>query len=89
MLFERHARFRLLTITRGWVMQSENELEIALLRYTEAYADVLRQQRIIAELEDEGHPTLGARTLLRLLESDLALRQEALERLQDHKSKFS
>ena len=88
MLFAGLTALRLLTITRGWVMKSENELEIALLRYTEAYADVLRQQGIIAELEDEGHPTLGARTLLRLLESDLALRQEALERLQDHKSKF-
>ena len=60
MLFAGLTALRLLTITRGWVMQSENELEIALLRYTEAYADVLRQQRIIAELEDEGHPTLGA-----------------------------
>ena len=88
MLFGGLTALRLLTITRGWVMQSENELEIALLRYTEAYADVLRQQRIIAELENEGHPTLGARTLLDLLESDLALRREALESLQDRKSKF-
>jgi len=60
----------------------------SLRRYTEAYADVLRQKRIIAELENDGHPALGARTLLDLLESDLALRLEALESLQDRKSKF-
>ena len=59
----------------------ESELATALRLYTEAQTDVLRQKRILDELQRDGHPALGARTLLQLLENTLAERQKILERV--------
>jgi hypothetical protein len=43
------------------------ELEV---RFRSLDADVSRQRRIIKELEEDGHPSTGAKTVLRLLEQE-------------------
>jgi hypothetical protein len=48
-----------------------------LIRETEA--DICRQEVIIKELQQDGRPAVGAVTLLRLLESDLASYRKVLE----------
>src|SRR5438067_4204434 len=52
-----------------------------LLHYAGLQADIFRQKSIIQELERDGHPTVGARTLLRLLESDLDSIQRTLRNI--------
>lgn len=63
-------------------MVSKIDFDRALQAYIEARNDVFRQERVIEELERGGHPTVGARTLLRLMKDHLTRQQQILERLQ-------
>jgi hypothetical protein len=47
----------------------------------EAEADIHRQEKVIAELQRDGHTAIGAATLLRLLENDLEGYRKALAAL--------
>jgi len=62
-------------------MAGRNELQDALQLVVEAEADLALQRKIVRELERDGYPSLGARTMQRLLEQHLEKRREILARL--------
>ena len=62
-------------------MAGRNELQDALQLVVEAEADLALQRKIVFQLERDGHPSFGARTMQRLLEQNLQNRREMLARL--------
>jgi hypothetical protein len=48
---------------------------------SETQASIGRQEKLITELKRDGHPAIGATTLLRLLENDLANYHKELDSL--------
>lgn len=62
-------------------MAGRNELQDALQLVVEAEADLALQRRIVFQLERDGHPSIGARTMQRLLEQNLETRRKILARL--------
>ncbi len=62
-------------------MASRNELQDALQFVIEAEAELALQRKIVFQLERDGHPSLGAHTMQRLLEQNLQKRREILARL--------
>jgi hypothetical protein len=62
-------------------MAGRNELQDALQLVVEAEADLALQRKIVFQLERDGHPSIGARTMQRLLEQNLQNRREMLARL--------
>jgi|GEM_PF-5925846 len=69
-------------------MTNEGNLERARTNLRNTEADIARQRSIIARLEKSGRPTLGARTMLGLLEQELGHCRETLKALeqQSHRS---
>jgi hypothetical protein len=51
------------------------ELEV---RFREIEADIVRQRRIIKELVEDGHSSVGTNTVLRLLENEQAVIEQEL-----------
>ena len=47
-------------------------------RFREIETDLVRQRRIIKELVEDGHSSVGANTVLRLLENEQAAIEEEL-----------
>lgn len=47
----------------------------------ETQASIGHQEKVITELQRDGHPAIGATTLLRLLENDLADYRKVLDSL--------
>lgn len=62
-------------------MASRNELQDALQLVAEAEADLALQRKIVFQLERDGHPSIGARTMQRLLEQNLEKRRDILAHL--------
>jgi hypothetical protein len=58
------------------------QLELAEERVRQAEREIACQLRIIQDLRGEGHSTLGAETLLRLLQKALLERRETLRLIQ-------
>lgn len=59
----------------------ETVLQIVEQCVRETEAAIRRQEKIIEELRRDGHPAIGAKTLLRLFERDLKEYQGRLELL--------
>ena len=67
-------------------MKPESRLEIAERQVRDAEEDVARQKRIVEDLVKAGHPAVGARTLLRLLQQTLDNYREALYLIRSSRS---
>jgi hypothetical protein len=48
------------------------------VRFREIEADIVRQRRIIKELVEDGHSSVGTNTVLRLLENEQAVIEQEL-----------